>query len=202
MNIVEEDRVEEGRPRQCERCRRFDLFVIGWVVSFYFSSLLIVFTMPIRKDRPFKSPRLAKPIEVTKDSDEDGRRIAQTLETTKQSHVHRKDNSEWGKRMEKQLGEMDKRREEADKSKTTADIVTQIEKGQTPLLNKRKSVFRRLNTALDNTVVSEDRSKHSSEIGKTVARDFGDAGVFTGEIVQVDYDSEDVDKVEPIYAVQ
>jgi hypothetical protein len=47
-----------------------------------------------------------------------------------------------------------------------------------------------------------DRSKHSSDIGKTVARDFGDAGVFIGEIVQVDYDSEDIDKVEPIYVVQ
>jgi hypothetical protein len=50
--------------------------------------------------------------------------------------------------------------------------------------------------------VTDDRSKHSSEIGKTVARDFGDAGMFRGEIIQVDYDSEDVDKVEPIYVVQ
>jgi hypothetical protein len=50
--------------------------------------------------------------------------------------------------------------------------------------------------------VTDDRSKHSREIGKTVARDFGDAGVFIGEIVQVDYDSDDVDKVEPIYLVQ
>ncbi len=65
-------------------------------------------------------------------------------------------------------------------------------------------MFRRLNTALDNTVLSDGRSKHSSEIGKTVAKDFGDAGVFEGEIlvVLVEYDSEDVDKVEPIYVVQ
>jgi hypothetical protein len=71
-------------------------FVIGCVVSFYFSSLLIAFTIPIRKDRPFKSPRLANPKEATQDNDEDDRPIAQTLEPTKQSHVHRKDNSEWG----------------------------------------------------------------------------------------------------------
>jgi hypothetical protein len=106
--------------------------------------------MPIRKDRPFKSPRQAKPTKVTKDSDEDETPIAQTLQTIKQSHVHRKDNSEWGKRMEKKLGEMDKRREEADKPKMTVEVNTEIEKGQTPLQNKRKSVFRRLNTALDN----------------------------------------------------
>ncbi len=131
---------------------------IACVVSFSFCSFLIVFIMSIRKDRPFKSPRQAKPTKVTKDSDEDETPIAQTLEMTKQSYVHRKDNSEWGKRMENKLGEMDKRREEADKSKTTAEIETEIEKGQTPLQNKRESVFCRLNTALDNTVVTDDRS--------------------------------------------
>ncbi len=62
-------------------------------------------------------------------------------------------------------------------------------------------MFRRLNAALDKTVVSEDGSNHKREIGKTVARDFGEAGVFTGEIVEVYYDSEDVEKVEPIYVV-
>ena len=90
-------------------------FIIGCVVSFYFCSLLIAFTMPIRKDRPFKPPRLANPKEATKDSDKDDRPIAQTLEPPKQSHVHRKDNSEWGKRMEKKLGEIDKRKEDADR---------------------------------------------------------------------------------------
>ena len=91
------------------------VFVIGCVGSYYFSAVLCLFTMPIRKDRPFKAPRLAKRQEETKDSDEDDRPIAQTLETTKQTHVHRKDNSEWGKRMEKKLGEMDTRKEDAEK---------------------------------------------------------------------------------------
>ncbi len=113
---------------------------------------------------------------VTKDSDEDDRPIAQTLETTKKTHVHRKDNSEWGKRMEKKLGEMDRRREETDQTNPTVEIATGFDKGQTPLLGKRRSVFRRLNTVLDNTEGSDGRLKHSSQIGKTVARDFGDAG--------------------------
>ncbi len=139
---------------------------------------------------------------VTKDSDEDDRPIAQTLETTQKTHVHRKDNSEWGKRMEKQLSEMDRRREETDQTNPTVEIATAFDKGQTPLLGKRRSVFRRLNTVLDNTEGSDGRLKQSSQIGKTVARDFGDAGVFEGEIVQVEYDSEDIDKVEPIYVVE
>jgi hypothetical protein len=83
--------------------------------------------MPIRKDRPFKAPRLTKRQEEAKDSDEDDRPIAQTLETTKQTHVHRKDNSEWGKRMEKKLGEMDTRKEDAEKSRTTAATLIDTE---------------------------------------------------------------------------
>ena len=35
-----------------------------------------------------------------------------------------------------------------------------------------------------------------------VARDFGKKGVFLGEIVAVEYDSEDIDKVEDIYVVK
>jgi hypothetical protein len=67
-----------------------------------------------------------------------------------------------------------------------------MENSQTPLLSKRQSVFRRRNTTQPITAENDDRSKHSREIGKTVARDFGEAGVFIGEIVEIDYDSEDV----------
>ncbi len=35
-----------------------------------------------------------------------------------------------------------------------------------------------------------------------MARDFGEAGVFRGEIAGVEYDSEDEGKVEPVYVVQ
>jgi hypothetical protein len=104
--------------------------------------------------------------------------------------------------MEKQLGEMDRRREETDQTNTIVEIATVLETEQTPLLGKRRSVFRRLNTVVDNTKDSDGRLKQSSHIGKTIARDFGDAGVFEGEIVQVEYDSEDIEKVEPIYVVE
>ncbi len=144
-------------------------------MSFSFFSLPIVFTMPIRKDRPFKSPRQAKPTEVTKDSDKVDRPISQTLEKTNQSFVHRNDNSEWVKRMEKTLGEMDKRKEAAAKLQITAKILIEMENSQTPLQSKRQSVLRRRNTAQGKTSEDDERSKHSREIGKTVARDFGDA---------------------------
>ncbi len=36
LNIVEEDRAEEGRPKQCEQCRRFDLFCCRLCCVFLF----------------------------------------------------------------------------------------------------------------------------------------------------------------------
>ncbi len=183
------------------------VFVIGCVGSYYFSAVLCLFTMPIRKDRPFKAPRLAKRQEETKDSDEDDRPIAQTLETTKTSVVHRKDHSELVKAPRLAKPKDDTKGSDGDDRpiaqtlEITKESGTDIKTGQTPLLDKRKSVFRRLNTALDKTEGSEDGAKQKREIGKTAARDFGEAGVFTGEIVEVEYDSEDVEKVEPIYVV-
>ncbi len=89
-----------------------------------------------------------------------------------------------------------------DKSKRTAATLTEMNKSETPLLPKRQSVFRRQNKTQPIIADKDDRSKHSQEIGKKVARDFGKAGVFIGEVVELDYDSEDVDKVEPVYVVQ
>ena len=40
------------------------------------------------------------------------------------------------------------------------------------------------------------------DIGMKIARDFGVKGVFVGKVVAVEYDSEDVDKIEDIYVVE
>ena len=40
------------------------------------------------------------------------------------------------------------------------------------------------------------------DIGMKIARDFGVMGVFVGKVVAVEYDSEDVDKIEDIYVVE
>jgi hypothetical protein len=103
--------------------------------------------------------------------------------------------------MEKKLGEIDKRKDDADKLKRTAASLTEMDKSETLLLPKRQSVFRRQNTTQPVIAEKDNRSKHFGEIGKKVARDFGKAGVFIGEIVDIDYDSEDVDKEEPVYVV-
>ncbi len=70
--------------------------VRGCFVSFFYFFcyfLSITSTMPPRKHtRPFKAPRQAT---------EKG--------TTSQGVGHRKDNAEWGKRMERQLGQIEKR---------------------------------------------------------------------------------------------
>jgi hypothetical protein len=77
----------------------------------------------------------------------------------------------------------------------------EMAKCQAPVLSNRQSVFRRQNTRQVDKEEADNTQKHSREIGKVVARDFGEAGVFRGEIVGVEYDSEDEGKVEPVYVV-
>jgi hypothetical protein len=51
------------------------------------------------------------------------------------------------------------------------------------------------NTIVDEVVIHKD-------VGMKIARDFGNKGVFLGEVVAVEYDSEDVDKNEDIFVVE
>jgi hypothetical protein len=60
----------------------------------------------------------------------------------------------------------------------TAQILIEMEQSKTALLTKRKSVFRRPNKTTDSSIAdTDDRPKHTREIGKIVARDFSSAGV-------------------------
>ena len=64
-----------------------------------------------RVRKPYKKPRQVT-IRETQDGDSEGPTqlgVGETVDKTKQSFVHRKDNSEWGKSMEKKLGDMEKR---------------------------------------------------------------------------------------------
>jgi hypothetical protein len=47
----------------------------------------------------------------------------------------------------------------------------------------------------------EESVKHK-DVGMKIARDFGKKGVFLGQVVAVEYDSEDVDKNEDIFVVE
>jgi hypothetical protein len=107
--------------------------------------------------------------------------------------------------MEKKLGEIEKRSQasviEVSLQSAAASVI-EVETSDTPLLTKRHSVFRRQNIPQPIIADKDERSNHSREIGKKVARDFGNAGVFIEEVVEVDCDSEDIEKVEPVYVVQ
>jgi hypothetical protein len=64
-----------------------------------------------RVRKPYKKPRQVT-IRETQDGDSEGPTqlgVGETVDKTKPSFVHRKDNSEWGKSMEKKLGDMEKR---------------------------------------------------------------------------------------------
>jgi hypothetical protein len=88
VDLIQEDRANEDRARQCEGWAVGDLSicVLGYSVCvclLSFCSLFTVSIMPISKERPFKSPRQAKSKDVEKDSDEDDDiAIAKTLQKT------------------------------------------------------------------------------------------------------------------------
>jgi hypothetical protein len=46
------------------------------------------------------------------------------------------------------------------------------------------------------------RMPKANMVGKKVSRDFGKKGIFHGEVIAVEYESSDEDKVEPIYVVE
>ncbi len=161
-------------------------------------------------------------------------KAAKEKETTIRDVGHRKeDNSEWGKRMEKTLAQMDKRKE-AEQKETAIDsddddipilqIISKQKQRQsaipkTKLLSGRETAEMAKNGEVstwssdsegDEVPIKEtiQTKTHTPElvqykdIGMKVARDFGKKGVFLGEIVAVEYDSEDIDKVEDIYVVK
>jgi hypothetical protein len=162
--------------------------------------------MPIRKDRPFLAPRQAKPTEVAKEPLGDDR-VAKE-KTLEDKTVTLKKYKGWVYIPETEVQEaeaqeeIDKGKDEESKQETTVETMIEKEQCEAPVLGKRQSVFRRQNTRQVDKDEADNTQKHNREIGKVVARDFGEAGVFRGEIVGVEYDSEDEGKVEPVYVVQ
>jgi hypothetical protein len=169
--------------------------------------------MPPRKHTtPFKAPRQAT---------EKG--------TTRVGVGHRKDNAEWGKRMERQLGQIEKRQKSIetrqDSSEDDVPIVNQIETESTrkgkgiKMMSEREAVetakfgeVLRWSTDSDSEAVpsndtilsktNQEESVKHKDVGMKIARDFGKKGVFLGQVVAVEYDSEDVDKNEDIFVVE
>jgi hypothetical protein len=164
--------------------------------SFFCYLVSIAFTMPPRRNTlPFKAPRQATDKETT------GRGVG-----------HRKDNSEWGKRMEKELAQIDKRKEkkqkeaaipktkllserEADEMARNGDVTTWSSDSEGDTVAIKDTIQKKTNT-------TPEVGQHK-DVGMKIARDFGKKGVFLGEVVlAVECDSEDIAKNEDIYVVE
>jgi hypothetical protein len=132
---------------------------------------------------------------------------------------HRKDNSEWGKRMEKELAQIEKRSEvavqktarrqihldsgrEKDMISKTGDVITYVSESPVTMTT----------TMVLPTVESNDEAEdldtgsvhipiHNAAVGKKIAKDFGKQGIFFGEVQSVEYDSDDAEHKAPFYVV-
>jgi hypothetical protein len=183
----EEDSEDEGPP-PCVVCLRRQVY---WTVCGRLSCVLLFLLLlhclnlipclrPRRNTRQFKAPRQAT---------EKG--------TTIVGVGHRKDNAEWGKRMEKTLAQMDKRKEakqtkarvpqlrslseqEANEMAQTGDVTNWSSDSDGDTLPIKDTI--QTKTIVDEAVIHKD-------VGMKIARDFGKKGVFLGEeVVAVEYD--------------
>jgi hypothetical protein len=151
------------------------------------------------------------------DDEEDLVPITQLLATDKQQvAVHRKDNSEWGKRMEKQLAQIERRQQAKERgSKPTIIPIIPCESEATDM-SKNGEVL-----TLSEFLLSEDKSevenifvKGHVNFGKKVAKFFGTV-LYEGtvseiiprrrdfyyKVTYVDGDQEDMDEAELLYAM-
>ncbi len=133
---------------------------------------------------------------------------------------HRKDNSEWGKRMEKELAQIDKRTEAALKQTATsktkllsereADEMAKTGDVNTWSSDSDADVQKAIDFSTGETKDKDqecDRdnvtsNKHKDAVGKKIAKDFGKQGIFSGEVQSVEYDSDDAAQEAPFLVVE
>ena len=121
------------------------------------------------KTRPFTAPRASKPVQTG----------------------HRKDNAEWGKRMERQLAQIEKKQ---------ARVETTSDEDDVPIASILAQTSETIAQTSKTTTQNED--KYVEAVGQKIAKDFGKQGVFFGSIIGVEYDSDDNGKEKPFYVVQ
>ena len=140
------------------------------------------------------------------DDEEDSVPISQLLVADKEKvRGHRKDNSEWGKRMEKELGRIEKRQqapaktigtgidEEAIENKVNEDILTGSDEESIPILfQKGHSNLGRACAKFFEAVL------HHSKVTEVIPRRKG----YFYKITYEDGDQEDMDEDELIFAIQ
>ena len=173
-----------------------------------------------RVRKPYKKPRQVT-IRETQDGDSEGPTqlgVGETLDNTKLTFVHRKDNSEWGKTMEKKLEDMEKRKAfgshgnvplcQSPPSLKSVSDSSDSEGDDVPISATIRAVKDKVETVMP---------EGEGAVGAGIARDFGkDLGVFKGQVAHVeagrrrhvyhvkydDGDSEDFDAEEYRYAYE
>jgi hypothetical protein len=121
------------------------------------------------KTRPFTAPRASKPVQTG----------------------HRKDNAEWGKRMERQLAQIEKNQASVETTRDVDDVPTALILAHTSE-----------KTAQTSQTTTQNVDKHLEAVGQKIAKDFGKQGVFFGSVIGVEYDSDDNGKENPFYVAQ
>jgi hypothetical protein len=158
--------------------------------------------MKLLKTTPFKAPRNA---------------VVPLLPPRRTGH--RKDNAEWGKRMERELGQIEKRRElEQNKVttqkvprhvKTTSDKQAdemsrqeELERGGSDSEGDELPIAKTLQTEPDSLISTNNSVQHLEAVGTKVAKEFGSLGVYFGSVLSKEYDSDDDDRAKPFYCVK
>ena len=114
--------------------------------------------------------------------------------------------------MEKELAQIEKKQQtkvqaQPDTVTPSLDVNSDSEEDSLPIAqtiqaSKQDSDDDNLPIAQTIQTSKEDSSKHSDALGKKVAKHFGELGTFTGEVVRVEYDSEDEGHEVPFFVVQ
>ncbi len=154
------------------------------------------------KSTPFKAPRHA---------------VVPLLPPSRTGH--RKDNAEWGKRMEKELGQIEKR-QELGKNNVTTDKVPrhvtttsekqademsrqeELERGGSDSEGDEVPIAKTLQTEPERLTTTNNSEQHLEAVGVRVAKDFGSLGVYFGSVLSVEYDSDDDERAKPYYCVK
>jgi hypothetical protein len=132
---------------------------------------------------------------------------------------HRKDNAEWGKRMVKELGQIEKRQALEQNNLTTQEVprhVTttseiqademsrqaKLERGGSDSEGDEVPIAKTLQTEQGRLTSKNTSVEHLEAKGIRVAKDFGELGVYFGSVLSVEYDSDDDERANPYYCVK
>jgi hypothetical protein len=180
--------------------------------------------MQANRRRKFKAPRLLKGKDKARDSDSDGdnmpfSELREKVREERQGVDCEEDNIRLSERETKDATPSKGKykgikllsEREADETAMFGEVLRWSDddgKEEVPITTLLDSPTKRavenVEPVLETTNKKNRNARRSTAnmVGTKVSRDFGRKGIFHGEVIAVEYDSEDQDKVEPIYVVE